>query len=98
MKTLFALLVMALLGLALIACSGDKQTQETQQEQAEPQMEATTAQPDSLADMVVCPACGMEHSKAEMIAYETEEGDTLYFCSENCEKMYLAKQEQESTE
>jgi YHS domain-containing protein len=96
MRNIFALLLMILLGLALIACSGEKQAEETQQ--AEPQMEAATAQVDSLADMAVCPSCGMEHNKADMISYETEEGDTLYFCSENCQKMYMAKAEEETTE
>ncbi len=96
MRQLFALLVTVILAFALIACSGEKKAEETQQ--AEPQMEATEAQPDSMANMAVCPSCGMEKNKAEMLAYETEEGDTLYFCSEHCQKEYMAKMEEETTE
>ena len=39
----------------------------------------------------------LEHKKADMMAYQTEEGDTLYFCGENCKKAYLAKMDEEKT-
>jgi YHS domain-containing protein len=93
---IIGLFLTVVLALALFACSGEKKTEEMQK--TEPQMEATSAQPDSMAaDMAVCASCGMEHKKADMEAYETDEGDTLYFCGENCKKAYLAKMDEEKT-
>jgi len=96
MRELFTLLLTVILAFALVACSGEQKTEETQQ--AEPQMETTEVQPDSVANMAVCPSCGMEKNKAEMMTFETEEGDTLYFCSESCQKDYMAKMEEETIE
>jgi len=93
---IIGLILTGVLALAMIACSGEKKTEEMQK--AEPQMETTSAQPDSIAaDMAVCASCGMEHKKADMMAYQTGDGDTLYFCDENCQKAYLAKMDEEKT-
>ena len=98
MKTLFAILLTVVLGIGLIACSGEKQSEQTPA--AEPQMEsATTAMPDTAMEMTaVCANCGMTHDKADMMVYETEEGDTLYFCGQDCKDAYMAKMQEETTE
>ncbi len=96
MRTFFALILIVFLGFALIACSGEKKADETQQ--VEPQMKTTSVEADSMAGQAVCAACGMEMNKADMVAYETEEGDTLHFCNEKCQEMYMAKMEEETTD
>jgi hypothetical protein len=85
--------VLGILLVFLIACSGEKKA-ETEMQQ-EPEAEMTTAVADS--GNATCPACGMVMDKSEMIEYVAE-GDTIHFCSEGCQKHYLAQQEEPETE
>ena len=86
--TIFAILVAVL----MIACSGEKKT-ETEMEM---KPEAKTAVEDT-SSMATCPACKMVKDKSDMTAYDAD-GDTLYFCSEGCQKHYLAQQKSKESE
>ena len=85
--------IIGLLVIFLIACSGEKKA-ETQMEQ-QPAAETETAVVDP--GKATCPACNMEMDKSEMTMYVSE-GDTLHFCSEGCQKHYLAQQKESETQ
>ena len=86
--TIFAILVAVL----MIACSGEKKA-ETEMEM-KPEMKTTAVDTSSMA---TCPACKMVKDKSDMTAYDAD-GDTLYFCSEKCQKHYLAQQKSKESE
>lgn len=86
--TVFAILVVVL----MIACSGDKKAKT----EMETKSETKTTVVDT-SSMATCPACKMVKDKSEMTAYVAD-GDTLYFCSEGCQKQYLAQQKSKESE
>ena len=90
-RVLFVILIF-MVGAALIMCLGEKK------EEAEVEV-GTDTQESVVADtaMAVCPGCGMKMQKSEMVAYETD-GETEYFCSQECLDNYLASSESEETE
>jgi YHS domain-containing protein len=73
----------AILLLFMFACSGEKKMDVKQINNQQTQI---TTEDTSKA---ICPGCGMEMAKKEMIQYVTN-GQTLYFCSEHCKENYLA--------
>ena len=93
--------VLSMLMIFIFACSGEKKADAEMDQQADTQMEQemdstmATAVPDS--GQAICPACNMVMEKTEMIEYVSGE-DTIYFCSEGCQKHYLAQQEEPETE
>ena len=87
MKKLFFLMGMLILAGALIMCSGEQKQEAAQETQQDVE---TTAVSDTTVAM--CPGCGMEMARSEMVAYE-EDGKTTYFCSEECKENYLASKE-----
>ena len=86
MVKFFTLMVAVFLAFALIACTGEKV------EQAKTEEQTTTEAAGVTAEMVKCPGCDMEMDKTKMVAHESE-GETTYFCSEECKTNYLAKLE-----
>jgi YHS domain-containing protein len=75
--------------LLLLACSAEKKQElETK---GKSQTESTVAD----TSQATCPGCGMVMSKSEMIKYNQDE-QTLYFCSEHCQKNYLAAMRKDS--
>jgi YHS domain-containing protein len=88
MNKVFFYILTLLLVLTMIACTGEKK-QETTMEEMQPG--ETTTEVDTAK--VTCAGCGMIHEKSEMTAY-VQDGDTLYFCSDQCKENYLSKQEQ----
>ncbi len=89
MKKVLFIILMIVLGAALVMCSGEKKEETTQKATQEMQQTAV-----SDTGTAVCPGCGMEMDKAEMIAYEVD-GETEYFCSEECKTHYLDVKEKE---
>ncbi len=87
-KIIFFIWVIVL-GVALVMCSAEKKEEVTQEATQEMQQTAV-----SDTGTAVCPGCGMEMAKAEMVAHEAE-GETEYFCSEECKNHYLAEKKQE---
>ena len=87
-RVLFIIFIFVL-GIALITCTGEKK------EEAEVEV-SSDVQESAVTDtaMAVCPGCGMEMQKAEMVAHETDSG-TEYFCSQECMEHYLATSETE---
>ena len=88
MSKVFSYILILLIALAVIACTGE-QKQETTTEEMQPAETTTEVEMAKLT----CAGCGMIHEKSEMTAY-VQEGDTLYFCSDQCKEHYLAKQDQ----
>jgi YHS domain-containing protein len=87
-KVLFVLL-MIVLGVALVMCSGEKKEETTQEATQEMQQTAV-----SDTGTATCPGCGMEMDKAQMVAHDVD-GETEYFCSAECKTNYLAVKEKE---
>ena len=83
----FLVILMILLALLLLACSGEKK--------AETKVEAETETQTAVqsADQATCPGCNMTMDKDKMITHVAE-GDTMYFCSDNCKNKYLAELEE----
>ena len=90
-KTILTI-VAIMVAVFMIACSGEKKA-ETEMEM---KPETKTAVEDT-SSMATCPACSMVKDKSEMTAYDAD-GDTLYFCSEGCQKHYLAQQKSKESE
>lgn len=88
MKRVFILLVLLILGIALVMCGGEKKDEF--KEEAQQTVVADTGK-------AVCPGCAMEMEKSKMVAHETD-GETEYFCSEECKDNYLASKEGEKSE
>ena len=92
MKRVLFVIFVLILGIALIMCAGEKKE--------EAKVEVSTDTKESVVSdtaMVVCPGCGMEMQKSKMVAHETE-GETDYFCSQECMEHYLAQSESETAE
>jgi len=85
MKYLFVFLLALLVTVAMVSCSSEKQEEAT----AETQETMDTA---AEAEMVQCTGCEMSMEKSKMVAYEMD-GETKYFCSEECKANYLAAKE-----
>jgi YHS domain-containing protein len=81
--------LLAVLLVALFACSGEKKTETKTGEM--PPAQTTVAD----TGKAICPGCGMEMARNEMIPYVVE-GKTLYFCSEQCKENYLATLEEKT--
>jgi YHS domain-containing protein len=90
-RVLFIIFIFVL-GFALVMCTGEKKEEAEVEESAETQ-EAVVAD----TAMAVCPGCGMEMQKSDMVAHETD-GETEYFCSQECMENYLATSEAEEGE
>jgi YHS domain-containing protein len=86
MKNLISIILILILSLTIIMCSGEK-NQEIKQK--------TDSESTVKSELVDCPGCNMKMEKSKMITHVTN-GDTLYFCSEYCKENYLAKQEKKS--
>lgn len=95
MKRVSFLLVLLVLAAAfiMVACekkqetTGEATTEETTtEESAETTMESAVSDTGMATD----PVCGMTMEKSKMVAYE-EDGETIYFCSEECKDKYLAE-------
>jgi YHS domain-containing protein len=76
------------LGAALVMCSGEKKEEATKEAVQEVQQTAV-----SDTGTAVCPGCGMEMKKTQMVAHEVE-GKTAHFCSEECKTHYMAMKEE----
>ena len=84
---LFALIIV--FTFTLVACGGGEQKVEVKQEMQQ------TASPDTtkLAEgKAICPACGMEMNKTEMLKADID-GQEMYFCNDNCKNHYLTMKE-----
>ena len=90
MKRVLFLLLLLIIGATLIMCSGEKK-QEAVEEATEGAMETVVSD----TAMATCPGCDMKMEKAKMVAYE-KDGETQYFCSEECKTNYLAEQAKET--
>lgn len=101
MKRVFFLLLIVAIGATLIMCSGEQKPEATTDEATqevitdEATQEATETVVADTAN-VACAGCGMEMEKAQMVSHEID-GETHYFCSEECKENYLAKKEKEDT-
>ena len=89
MKRVLFLLLLFVIGVTLIMCSGEKK-EEAAQEATGEATETTIETAVSDTAMATCPGCGMTMEKSKMVAYE-EDGETEYFCSEECKNNYLAE-------
>jgi YHS domain-containing protein len=97
MKKLLFLLLFLALSATLIMCSSEQKQEATTGDATE--IEATeteAAESESAdADKVMCEGgCGMEMDKAQMVTHEMD-GETHYYCSENCKENHLKKMEEE---
>ena len=89
MRYLILAIFVFLLAFVIVACQAEKK----EEVKTEPEPAATTVNADTVK--ITCQGCGMVHTKSEMTAYEID-GDTMYFCSEQCKDNYLATREKES--
>lgn len=90
-KLLISIIVM-LLVVFMISCSGEKQAESKMETESETQ--TAVADNDSMA---TCPGCDMVMNKSNMVMYVAD-GDTLHFCSEECKAHYVAELEKEESE
>ena len=94
MKRVLFLLLLLIIGATLIMCSGEKK-QEAAEEATEEATADTMETVVSDTAMAACPGCDMKMEKAKMVAHE-KDGETQYFCSEECKTNYLAEKAKEA--
>ena len=89
MKKVLFLLLLFVIGVTLIMCSGEKKEKAAEEMTGEA-TESTMESAVSDTAMATDPVCGMTMEKSKMIAYE-DDGETVYFCSEECKDKYIAE-------
>ncbi len=89
MERMVPLIILILFLMILLACSGEKKPETENMKMDQTQTSVTDT------SKTTCPGCGMVMVKSDMVKYD-QDGQTLYFCSEHCQKNYLASIEKKT--